>query len=275
MALFLPVRQVIWNKSATFTTRKLFILVKDILAGIYFIYGMVLFAITMLPVAFILFLFKNLSGEKTFSKAVQHSFQIWMGIYMPLIFCPVKHRGRENFKKGQNYVVTLNHNSLADVPVSSPGIPGPNRTLAKIEMAGIPVFGYIYRAGSILVTRQDAQSRKESIAKMLEALEKGLHLCLFPEGTRNKTSEPLARFYDGAFKVAIEAQKPVIPGLIFGTKKILHPKKKLWARPHKIEFHFLEAIPTTGLEVKDTEYLKQKVHKIMTDYFVAHDELNR
>lgn len=63
-----------------------------------------------------------------------------------MIFCPVKHVGRHHFLKGKNYVVTLNHNTLADVPVSSPGIPGPNRTLAKIEMASIPIFGYIYKA---------------------------------------------------------------------------------------------------------------------------------
>ena len=249
------------------------ILIKDILARIYFIYGMLLFAITMIPVAVVIFLFKTFASDNTFSKAVQYSFQIWMGIYMPMIFCPVKHVGRHHFLKGKNYVVTLNHNTLADVPVSSRGIPGPNRTLAKIEMASIPIFGYIYKAGSILVTRQDAQSRKDSFPKMIEALNKGLHLCLFPEGTRNKTSEPLARFYDGAFKVAIEAQKPIIPGLIFGTKKILHPTKKLWAWPHKIQFHFLPEVSTEGLEVKDTEMLKQKVHGIMKDYYLKNIDL--
>ncbi len=249
-------------------------MLKDIVARIYFVYGMLLFALTMIPVALILLVVKMLASEKTFSKAVQTSFQVWMGIYMPLIFCPVTHRGREHFKQGKNYVVTLNHNSLADVPVSSPGIPGPNRTLAKVEMANIPIFGFIYRSGSILVTRQDAQSRKDSFPKMLDALNKGLHLCLFPEGTRNKTNEPIARFYDGAFKVAIESQKPIIPGLIFGTKKILHPTKKLWAWPHKIEFHFLPEIPTAGLDNKDTEALKQKVHTIMTAYFTAHADLN-
>lgn len=196
-----------------------------------------------------------------------------MGIYMPMILCPVKHRGRENFRKGQNYVVTLNHNTLADVPVSSPGIPGPNRTLAKVEMSKIPIFGYIYTSGSILVTRQDAQSRKDSYPKMVEALEQGLHLCLFPEGTRNKTSEPLARFYDGAFKVAIMAQKPIIPGLIFGTKSILHPTKKMWAWPHKVEFHFLPELSTQGLTINDTDALKQKVFQIMRDYYMAHSEL--
>lgn len=248
-------------------------MMKDILARIYFVYGMLLFAITMLPVAFVFFLYKTFASEAVANKAIQKGFQIWMGIYMPLIFCPVTHRGRENFKKGENYVVTLNHNTLADVPVSSPGIPGPNRTLAKVEMSRIPIFGYIYQAGSILVTREDAKSRKDAYPKMIEALEKGLHLCLFPEGTRNKTSEPLARFYDGAFKVAIEAQKNIIPGLIFGTKAILHPNKKMWAWPHRIEFHFLPEVSTQGLQANQMDQLKQEVFVKMKDYYLAHQEL--
>lgn len=248
-------------------------MLKDVLARIYFVYGMLLFAVTMLPVALLFFIVRNLFSETVSSKVIQKTFQIWMGIYMPLIFCPVKHKGRSNFRKGQNYVVTLNHNTLADVPVSSPGIPGPNRTLAKVEMSKIPVFGYIYKSGSILVTRQDAQSRKESYGKMVEALQKGLHLCLFPEGTRNKTSEPLARFYDGAFKVAIMAKKPIIPGLIFGTKNILHPTKKMWAWPHNIEFHFLPEISTEGLAVEQTDMLKQQVFQTMKEYYLANSHL--
>lgn len=246
---------------------------KDILARIYFIYGVLLFVMTMIPVAFIIFLFRTFASQRTASKAIQTSFQIWMGFYLPAIFCPVKHVGRENFRKGQNYVVTLNHNTLADVPVSTPGIPGPNRTLAKVEMSKIPIFGYIYTSGSILVTRQDAQSRAESYGKMQHALEQGLHLCLFPEGTRNKTNEPLARFYDGAFKVAIIAQKPIIPGLIFGTKSILHPTKKMWAWPHRIEFHFLPEISTQGLQVEDSAQLKQQVYQVMKNHYVANKHL--
>ena len=243
------------------------VLVKTILGRIYFVYGMLLFMITMLPVALVFFIARTFTNEQTSSKVIQKGFQIWMGIYMPLIFCPVTHKGREHFKKGKNYVVTMNHNTLADVPVSSPGIPGPNRTLAKVEMAKIPIFGYIYKCGSILVTRQDAQSRKDSFPLMLEALNKGLHLCLFPEGTRNKTNQPLARFYDGAFKVAIQAQKPIIPGVIFGTKAILDSNKKMWAWPHKVQLHFLPEIPTEGLLISDTEMLKQKVFEVMKEYY--------
>ncbi|MEZ5047860.1 MAG: lysophospholipid acyltransferase family protein [Chitinophagaceae bacterium] len=248
-------------------------MIKDILARVYFFYGMILFAITMIPVAIIIFLGRTFLSEKKASIVIQSCFQVWMGIYMPLIFCPVKHIGREHFKKGQNYVVTLNHNALADVPVSSPGIPGPNRTLAKIEMSKIPIFGYIYTSGSILVDRMDAHSRAESYAKMVAVMQKGLHLCLFPEGTRNKTSMPLARFYDGAFRVAIMAQKPIIPGLIFGTKNILHPTKKYWAKPHRIEFHFLPSIEVEGLTLDDVGNIKQKVFNVMTEYYTAHQHL--
>lgn len=248
-------------------------MIKAILGRIYFVYGMLLFAVTMLPVALLIFLFRAFSSEQLADRAIQKIFQLWMGLYMPLIFCPVKHVGREHFKKGKNYVVTLNHNTLADVPVSSPGIPGPNKTLAKVEMSKIPVFGYIYTSGSILVTRQDAQSRAESYGKMVAALEKGLHLCLFPEGTRNKTKEPLARFFDGAFKVAIMAQKPIIPGLIFGTKAILDPARKMWAWPHRIEFHFLPEIDTNGLVVEDTEMLKQRVFQTMKAYYESRQDL--
>lgn len=246
---------------------------KNILARVYFIYGMMLFMVTMLPVALLFFIAKNILPEKQSSIIIQKGFQVWMGIYMPLIFCPVKHIGREKFLKGKNYVVTLNHNTLADVPVSSPGIPGANRTLAKVEMSRIPIFGYIYTCGSILVARNDAHSRKESYGKMLEALNKGYHLCLYPEGTRNKTTEPLARFYDGAFKVAIASQKPIIPGLIFGTKNILHPVKKAWAWPHKIEIHFLDPVPTEGLKSEESDQLKQEVFDVMKNYYLEHSHL--
>lgn len=227
----------------------------------------------MFPVVFFIFLFRIICKEPKYSKNLQRLFQVWMGIYMPMIFCPVKHVGRHNFKKGQNYVVVINHNSLADIPVSSPGIPGPNRTLAKAELSKIPLFGYIYKAGSILVTREDMKSRKESFSKMLEVLNRGQHLCLYPEGTRNKTNEPIARFYDGAFKIAIEAQKPIIPGLIFGTKNFLHPTKSFWAWPHKIQFHFLTPIETSHYSLKDADELKKNVHQLMSKYYLENKHL--
>ena len=55
--------------------------------------------------------------------------------------CRLKVFGKKNFKPGENYIVICNHNSLMDVPISTPFIPGANKTIAKVEMAKIPVFG--------------------------------------------------------------------------------------------------------------------------------------
>lgn len=245
--------------------------IANIAGRIYFIAGMLFFIATML-IVFIPIWIISLLNEPAKSKALHPVFRAWMGFFMPLVGCRVVTKGTENFKKGENYVVVTNHNSLVDIPVSSPWIPGPNKTLAKVEMSKIPLFGVIYKAGSILVNRKEENSRRESFTKMQEILDKRIHLCLYPEGTRNKTNQPLQRFYDGAFITAIKAQKPVIPGIIFNTGTILPHDKKLWARPKTIHFHFLEAIPTKGLTLDDTTALKEQVYKVMEAYYVQHKD---
>lgn len=244
-------------------------IIKRFLGHCYFFAGMVLFVATMLVViipASIALLFP----EPQRARIIHPTYKIWMSLFMPLVGCPVLRKGKKNFAKGENYVVVVNHNSLVDIPVSTPWIPGPNKTLAKAEMAKTPLFGVIYRAGSILVQRDDETSRRESFTKMQQTLKMGLHLCLYPEGTRNKTDKPLQEFYDGAFIAAIRAQKPIMPAVIFGTKDILPMKPKFWARPKTIHYHFLEPVPTAGLSMSDRHALKEKVYHIMEDYLLRH-----
>lgn len=244
-------------------------LIGKIAGHIYFFVGIILFIATMLIVVIPIWL-TSLLPEPKRAKVMHPIFKGWMSVFMPLVGCPVFRKGKEHFKKGENYVVVTNHNSLVDVPVSSPWIPGPNKTLAKIEMARIPVFGVIYKAGSILLDRKSEASRRQSFTDMQQALEMGLHLCLYPEGTRNKTNQPIQRFYDGAFVTAIKAQKPIIPGVIFNSGRILPHNKKFWARPLPVHFHFLAPIPTHGMTLDDLPALKEKVHRLMTDYYLAH-----
>lgn len=240
---------------------------EKILGRVYFGYALTLFAITSILV----YPWAKLAAAKPEpmrAKWLHRIYRTWMGLYLPLVGCPVRRTGDQFFQQGQSYVIVINHNSLADIPVSTPWIPGPNKTLAKAEMARIPVFGAIYRAGSILVNRSDEQSKKASFRDMCDTLKKGLHLCVFPEGTRNKTDEPLQPFHDGAFVVAIRMQKPIVPALIFNTKRILPPTGPLlFAMPHPIEIHFLEPIPTKGLTLSDAPKLREQIHDHMSAYF--------
>lgn len=238
-------------------------IMKKIYARVFALYAILVFIITMIPTLLWLYACKLFCSDNNFSIYLQSTFQVWMGIFMPMICCPVKHVGRQYFEKGKQYIVVVNHSSLLDIPVSSPGIPDANKTLGKISFAKTPLFGFIYQAGSILVDRSSAKSRADSYQKMLDCLHSGLHLCLYPEGTRNKSKEPLQKFHDGAFKVAIGAQVPIIPAIITGTKEAMPANETFYLLPHNITFEFLAPVSTIGLTEKDVQSLKQKVWDIM------------
>ena len=165
--------------------------------------------------------------------------------------------------------MVCNHNSLMDVPISCPYIPGGNKTIAKKEMAKTPVFGILYAMGSILVDRNSEKSRRDSYIKMKQVLDMGLHMSIYPEGTRNKTSEPLKSFHDGAFRLAVDTRKAIIPALIFHTKKVLPPDKSFFIWPHRLEMHFLAPVPVE--EDVTAGQLKEKIFKMMTEYYVKNN----
>jgi len=162
--------------------------------------------------------------------------------------------------------VVCNHNSLLDVPATTPFMPAPNKTIAKKSFANVPLFGWIYRAGSVLVDRNSDKSRRESIDKMKHVLSIGLDMCIYPEGTRNRTGEPLKKFYDGAFRLAVDTGKPVIPVVLFNTRKVLPAGKIFYMLPYRLRMDILP--PISSSNITHTE-LKEQVFKIMWDYYEA------
>ena len=241
----------------------------NILKGLFYriwaVWALLFFVITMIVflVPFFLFCYFQEDPKKTL-RFIRYA-RVWMAVYLLMIACPLTVKGKENFKKGENYIVLCNHNALMDVPVSSPAIPGGNKTIAKIEMARTPLFGYIYKTGSVLVDRSSDASRKESHNKMKKVLSMGLHMCIYPEGTRNKTDQPLKSFHSGAFRLAIDTRKSIIPGIIFNTKKVLPFDKPYQVIPHSLQIHFLTPIPV--LEDDTIASLQAKVFEIMTNYY--------
>lgn len=189
----------------------------------------------------------------------------WMRTWLYMIGCPLTVKGKENFNKGRAYVIVYNHNALLDVPLSAPFVPGGNKTIAKASFAKVPVFGLFYKRGSVLVDRNDNQSRRKSYEDMRKVLREGMHMCIYPEGTRNRTAEPLKPFYDGAFKLAVDAQKDIMPCVIFGTKKATPINKGLYLRPTRLRMHFLP--PVSSMNIKPGE-LKDKVFEIMKAHYV-------
>lgn len=245
-------------------------LIKLVVGRMYAVYLALAFALSLLIVSVVVFYINQTSREEVErSRRIIRLFRVWMRLFLPSVGCPYRIEGLEKFKKGVNYVVVFNHRSFIDILVSTPSVPDANKTLAKKELARIPIFGSVYKSGSILVDRSSIQSRKKSVEDMKQVLKLGMHLILFPEGTRNKTGQPLRPFYDGAFSVAIETGKPVLPALIYNTGKILPPRPGFFAWPHPIRLEFLDPIDTSGYSLKQTAELKQRVHELMEKRYTS------
>ncbi len=241
-------------------------LLKNIFARLWATWALLLFILTFIIIlgpSMLSYLFKNYKKGQDYFIALS---RIWMRTWLTLIACPLKVIGKENFKKDENYVVVFNHNAFLDVPLSAPFVPGGNKTIAKDSFAKIPVFAWFYKRGGIMVNRKDEKSRIKSYEEMRKVLAQGIHMCLYPEGTRNRTDKPLKEFYDGAFKLAIDSQKEIIPCVLLGTKKAMPINKKLYLMPTKLTMIFLPAIPSENITYND---LNKKVYDKMLEVYTA------
>lgn len=226
-------------------------------------WALIIFVVTLLPVGLLMWIIGIVKEPKR-TEIFRQISKVWMRIFFFLTGCSLKIIGKRNFKSHENYIVVCNHNSLMDIPVVTPFIPGANKTIAKAELAKIPLFGLIYKRGSILVDRSDKKSRQNSFRKMQTVLQMGMHMCIYPEGTRNKTLMPLKEFHDGAFKLAIETGTAIIPALIFNTRKVL-PADQFYFWPAKMELHFLAPVYINSDE--NYQLIKEKIHRLMSDYY--------
>ncbi|NCI46454.1 lysophospholipid acyltransferase family protein [Sediminibacterium soli] len=235
----------------------------NIVCRVWALWALLLFLGTML-VAFVFYLpcfFLKDPAKAAWHRQVS---RVWMLLYLHLIGCPFSVKGREHFSASTNYIVVCNHNSLMDVPISTPFMPRPNKTIAKKSFARVPVFGWIYSFGSVLVDRNSDGSRRKSIDDMKQVLALGIDMVIYPEGTRNRTGDPLKKFYDGAFRLSVDTQKPVMPVLLFHTAKVLPPNRFFYLCPHKIEMHFL---PPVEPGTMTADALKTKVFRMMWEYY--------
>jgi 1-acyl-sn-glycerol-3-phosphate acyltransferase len=196
--------------------------------------------------------------------------RIWMRFFLHAIGCPLKVKGQDHLKLNKSCIIICNHQSLLDIPATTPFMPRANKTIAKKSMSYIPIFGWVYSFGSVLVDRSNDASRRKSYDDMKTVLKTGLDMLIYPEGTRNTTGQPLAPFYDGAFKLAAETGNPVVPVLLFNTGKALPRNKYFYLWPHTIYMDILPPIHLPGYHIKE---LKEHCFNLMWQYYQQKEPL--
>lgn len=183
-------------------------------------------------------------------------------------FWSVRVEGPVPGRDAHPFVAVANHESLADIILIG-WLPWDMKWLSKASIFRVPFLGQMMRmAGDVSVERGDPHSRNVSYGAMKAWLERGASLMIFPEGTRSKTGE-LRPFKSGAFRLAIEAQLPILPLAVYGTRDAL--RKHDWRLGYaEAEVRVLDPIPTEGLTMDDMPELRDRVRDVIA---AARDEL--
>lgn len=182
----------------------------------------------------------------------------------------VKVEGLNHRQPDKAYICVGNHCNMLDMPVCAIGFRQPARPLAKMEFARMPLFGFLFKRFSVLVARDSAESRRKSALIMNELLKGGESILVFPEGTRNKTTEPLQPFKDGAFRSAIATQAPILPFVQLNMRSCQDFGTVMF-RPGQTIIRFLPPIDTTGLTEDDIPELRNRVKTIIETELLRDD----
>jgi 1-acyl-sn-glycerol-3-phosphate acyltransferase len=177
-----------------------------------------------------------------------------------LVGVKIQIRGLEHLQPGRNYIFMSNHVSNLDPPILIPSIPGRCSVLVKKELFRVPVFGTGMRLGHLVpVDRGDQEAAIKSVQAAIKVLREGLHMVIFPEGTRSCDGR-LLPFKKGPFYLAMEAGMPVVPVTMLGTYESW-PKTRFALRPGTATLVFHP--PIDPRDYKDREALMKAVRTMI------------
>lgn len=193
----------------------------------------------------------------------------------PFILIPCLHRvknhGKENIDLNRSYMVVGNHSSNLDFYLNPYSAPMYIRVLVKKELTKLPLFGSVMKAIAIPVDRQNKDSGRQGLEQLKEKLTEGYSAFIYPEGTRNRTQEPLLDFKNGAFRTAIECQVPVLVTTIANARKINDIRQSLPdCCPGTIHIYWEVPIETKGMTQDDVPRLKQMAREMMLKRLELH-----
>lgn len=176
----------------------------------------------------------------------------------------------QHLEKGRSYMLVANHTSMTDIMLMLVISKNPFVFVGKKELAKIPIFGFFYKRTCILVDRNSSKSRFEVFKRAQHRLNQGLSICIFPEGgVPEDESIILDEFKDGAFRLAIEHEIPVVP-MTFADNKKRFSFRFFSGSPGIMRAKVHRFVPTDGLTLDDKQVLKENVRKIILEQLLCY-----
>jgi 1-acyl-sn-glycerol-3-phosphate acyltransferase len=198
----------------------------------------------------------------------------WIGWIFATCGIRVEASGLEHVAATKTAIYMSNHQSVIDIGAIVLSLPVSWRFVAKRELTYIPFFGWaLALSDQIVIDRGNRRRSVESLRRAAERVRRGMNVIIFPEGTRSPDGS-LQPFKSGGFHLALDAQVPVIPVTVSGSRQ-LTPKRSLQVRSGRVSVVYGAPIQTTGLAVRDREALKARVFEAIQAGYDADLQLAR
>jgi 1-acyl-sn-glycerol-3-phosphate acyltransferase len=188
----------------------------------------------------------------------------WSWLILKTTGVRVTVEGLERITPGTTYVFVSNHQSIYDTPVVFASLPYQLRIIAKESLARFPVLGWHLKRGGHLFVDRRHPDRAGILNRWRALVSEGLSLIIYAEGTRSMDGH-VSRFKAGSFLLAIEAQLPIVPVAIIGTRQVM-PKGRLRTEPAGVTLIVHDPIRPPAIEaptVQDAKALADRAHDIV------------
>lgn len=178
----------------------------------------------------------------------------------------------QDLETHKSYMFVANHTSMTDIMLMLAVVKSPFVFVGKKELSKIPLFGFFYKRTCILVDRNSSKSKMAVFNRAQKRIDQGLSICIFPEGgVPDDETIFLDTFKDGAFRVAIEHQIPIVP-ITFGDNKKRFSYTFFSGSPGIMRVKIHSKVVTLGLKSENRKELREAVRQIILDQVIVFDK---
>lgn len=177
----------------------------------------------------------------------------------------------ENPERSKSYMFVANHTSMVDIMLMLVTLKNPFVFVGKKELTKIPLFGFFYKRTSIIVDRSSAKSRQAVFLRAQRRLKSGVSICIFPEGGVPEEDIILDEFKDGAFRLAINHQIPIVP-ITFADNKKRFSYTFFSGSPGKMRSKIHHFISTEGLTTVETKQLNNQTRSLILNQLLDYNK---
>ena len=229
-----------------------------------FVILFLLFSFILQPLMLLIGLFNRHARDVASLAIVNWAFRV------VIFFTGVKAEviGEENVPKDEPVLYILNHNSFFDIICTYSRVPRLTGYIAKKEMLKfLTLTWWMKLLHCEFLDRKDLRKGMKTINDSAENIKNGISMAIFPEGTRNKSEEPMLPFHAGSFKIAEKSNCKIVPVVLNNTSAIFEDHLPLLKKT-KIRIEYLPPVDVSVLDRDERKALPDKIRDMMIETYL-------